>query len=50
MHLTLKREATIPRAANLLQQQARFDAFVQHVNEERPHQSLGWRCPPTASP
>jgi transposase InsO family protein len=28
MHLTLKREATKPAAANVLQQQARFDAFV----------------------
>ena len=28
MHLTLKREATKPVAANTLQQQARFDAFV----------------------
>jgi putative transposase len=45
MHLTLKREATKPRAANLLQQQARFDAFVQHFNEERPHQALGMAVP-----
>ena len=28
MHLTLKKEATKPAAANVLQQQARFDAFV----------------------
>ena len=28
MHLTLKQEATKPAAANVLQQQARFDAFV----------------------
>jgi putative transposase len=28
MHLTLKREATKPAAANVLQQQARFDTFV----------------------
>ena len=28
MHLTLKTEATKPAAPNVLQQQARFDAFV----------------------
>ena len=28
MHLTLKKEATKPAAANVLQQQARFDAFI----------------------
>jgi hypothetical protein len=27
MHLTLKQEATKPAVANVLQQQARFDAF-----------------------
>lgn len=27
MHLTLKQQATKPAAPNLLQQQARFDAF-----------------------
>ena len=40
MHLTLKREATKPAAANFLQQQARFDAFVARFNHERPHQAL----------
>jgi putative transposase len=29
MHVTLKREATKPAAANVLQQQARFDTFVE---------------------
>ena len=28
MHLTLKQEATKPAAANVLQQQARFDTFL----------------------
>jgi len=32
MHLTLKKEATKPAAANVLQQQARFDTFVDHYN------------------
>jgi putative transposase len=45
MHLTLKREATKPAAANVLQQQARFDAFVQQYNQERPHQALDMKVP-----
>lgn len=45
MHLTLKREATKPAADNLLQQQARFDAFVTRYNEERPHAALGMHVP-----
>ena len=40
MHLTLKKEATKPAAANVLQQQARFDAFIARYNQERPHQAL----------
>jgi putative transposase len=45
MHLTLKKEATKPAAANVLQQQARFDAFVDQFNKERPHQALGMKVP-----
>jgi transposase InsO family protein len=45
MHLTLKREATRPPGANSLQQQDRFDAFVQEFNAERPHEALGMKCP-----
>ena len=45
MHLTLKKEATKPAAANVLQQQARFDAFVERYNQERPHQALGMKVP-----
>ncbi len=45
MHLTLKKEATKPAAANVLQQQARFDEFVQRYNRERPHQALGMKVP-----
>lgn len=45
MHLTLKREATKPAAANVLQQQARFDAFVTQFNQERPHQALAMKVP-----
>jgi putative transposase len=45
MHLTLKKEATKPAAANVLQQQGRFDTFVQQFNQDRPHQALGMRVP-----
>jgi len=45
MHLTLKKEATTPAAANVLQQQARFDTFVAQYNRERPHQALEMRVP-----
>jgi putative transposase len=45
MHLTLKTEATKPAAANALQQQARFDAFIDRFNHERPHQALGMQVP-----
>jgi hypothetical protein len=45
MHLTLKREATKPAAANVLQQQARFDAFVEQYSRERPHQALDMKMP-----
>jgi hypothetical protein len=45
MHLTLKREATRPAGMNALQQQARFDAFRNEFNSERPHEALAMRCP-----
>jgi len=45
MHLTLKKEATKPAAKNFLQQQARFDQFIDTFNRERPHQALNMRCP-----
>ena len=45
MHLTLKRETTRPPGINSLQQQARFDDFVQEFNTERPHQALAMRQP-----
>jgi putative transposase len=45
MHLTLKREATKPAGANVLQQQARFDTFIEAYNHDRPHQGLGMKVP-----
>ena len=45
MHRTLKKETSSPPAADAPQQQARFDAFRAHYNEERPHEALG-QVPP----
>jgi putative transposase len=45
MHLTLKKEATKPAAFNFLQQQERFDRFIQVYNNERPHQALNGAYP-----
>jgi len=55
MHLTLKTETTRPPGMNSLQQQARFDDFVQEFNQERPHEALDMKTPaelyrPTARP
>ena len=41
MHLTLKKEATKPAAANVLQQQARFDAFVDALQPGAAASGLG---------
>jgi len=45
MHLTLKKEATKPAAHNFLQQQAKFDDFIDCYNHERPHQALDMKYP-----
>jgi transposase InsO family protein len=45
MHLTLKKEATKPACRNFLQQQARFDKFIEVFNNERPHEALNMKCP-----
>ena len=45
MHLTLKKEATKPAAANFLQQQDTFDDFIACYNNERPHQALDMQYP-----
>jgi putative transposase len=45
MHLTLKLETTKPAGRNFLQQQAKFDDFIECFNNERPHQALRMRYP-----
>jgi transposase InsO family protein len=45
MHRTLKFETARPARANLLQQQERFDAFIQEFNEVRPHEGIGMKRP-----
>jgi transposase InsO family protein len=45
MHRTLKAQTSRPPASNAGEQQARFDAFRRHYNEERPHEALGQRPP-----
>ena len=45
MHLTLKLATTKPAGANFLQQQAKFDGFIEEFNTERPHQALGMKPP-----
>ena len=59
MHLTLKKETTKPAGQNILQQQARFDDFVEEFSKgvkktiqrivfrpnERPHEGLHMKVP-----
>ncbi|GGE48668.1 hypothetical protein GCM10011367_24370 [Marinicauda pacifica] len=45
LYLTLKKEATRPVGANMLQQQARFDAFIEEFNTEHPHEALDMKTP-----
>src|ERR1700681_3430033 len=45
MHLTLKKEATKPAAKNFLQQQGKFDEFLEEFNHDRPHQALNMKYP-----
>lgn len=45
MHRTLKFETARPSRANLLQQQERFDEFVDEFNNVRPHEALGMKRP-----
>jgi hypothetical protein len=45
MHLTLKKETTKPAANNFLQQQEKFDRFIECYNQERPHQAIIMQYP-----
>jgi putative transposase len=45
MHRTLKAETTRPARDNLLQQQERFDEFVEEFNTQRPHEALDMKRP-----
>ncbi len=45
VHLTLKQETTRPHGFNFLQQQSRFDDFLEVYNNDRPHQGLGGQYP-----
>jgi transposase InsO family protein len=47
MHGTLKEQTSKPPAATRREQQARFDRFRRHYNEERPHEALD-QLPPAA--
>jgi len=39
MHLTLKMRTTRPAGLNSLQQQSKFDDFLEEFNIERPHEA-----------
>lgn len=45
MHRTLKAETSRPAAGSLPEQQARFDQFRRHYNQERPHEAIGQATP-----
>ena len=44
MHLTLKKPPS-RLVLNFLQQQAKFDDFIDIFNNQRPHQALDMKCP-----
>jgi len=45
MHRTLDEDTANPPAANVKEQQTRFDGFRQVYNNERPHEALGFQYP-----
>lgn len=45
MHLTLKKATTKPPGMNMLQQQDKFEDFINEYNYERPHQALDMKRP-----
>ena len=44
-HCTLKAEATRPASEQMLQQQERFDEYIEDYNFERPHEAIGMQVP-----
>ena len=38
-------DSSRPAGANFLPQQAKFDAFLEEFNNERPHEALAMKCP-----
>jgi hypothetical protein len=40
-----KKEATKPASFNFMQQQSRFDKFIEVYGSQRPHQAIGMRYP-----
>ncbi len=45
MHRTLKQATTRPPGGNMLQQQDKFEDFIQQYNYERPHEALNMKTP-----
>ena len=45
MHRTLKQETAKPAAKTILQQQDRFDSFIDEFNHKRPHEALKMKRP-----
>jgi len=45
VHRTIKKEATKPPGISFLQQQEKFDNFIEEYNKERPHEALGMKTP-----
>lgn len=45
MHLTLKKSTVTPAAQSFLEQQDRFESFIEEFNYQRPHQALGMKFP-----
>lgn len=45
IHRTLKQSATKPAAKDFLQQQGRFDEFLEVFNNQRPHETINMRYP-----
>ena len=41
----MKQETTKPAGDNFLQQQGRFDDFIEYFNVERPHQGIDMKTP-----